>query len=137
MTPASSAITEALPAAQQGVGSAMNDLSGEVGGASGIAVIGSILTATYSTRVNLTGLPAKVKGSYAIAAHLPAPIPDRAHTAFSAAMQIALLTAAGAALLAAVGVILLLARTPQEQTSSEVLPSVADGCTAASPAGIA
>jgi MFS family permease len=112
MTPATTAITEALPPARQGVGSALNDLSREVGGAIGIAVIGSILTSTYSSRVNLTGLSgqvaAKVKGSFALAAHLPAPIPDRAHAAFVTAMNIALLTAAGAAIIAAVGVVLLL-----------------------------
>jgi len=112
MTPATTAITEALPPARQGVGSALNDLSREVGGALGIAVIGSMLTSTYSNRVNVAGLSgqvaAKVKGSFAIAAHLPAPIPDRAHTAFVSAMNIALLTAAGAAILAAVGVVLLL-----------------------------
>lgn len=112
MTPATTAITEALPPARQGVGSALNDLSREVGGAIGIAVIGSILTSTYSSRVNLTGLSgqvaAKVKGSFAVAAHLPAPIPDRAHAAFVTAMNIALLTAAGAAIIAAVGVVLLL-----------------------------
>jgi len=112
MTPATAAITEALPPARQGVGSALNDLSREVGGAIGIAVIGSILTSTYSGRVNVTGLSgqvaAKVRGSFAVAAHLPAPIPDRAHTAFVTAMNIALITAAGAAVLAAVGVVLLL-----------------------------
>jgi MFS family permease len=114
MTPATTAITEALPPARQGVGSALNDLSREVGGAIGIAVIGSILSSTYSSHVNVSGLSgqvaAKVKGSFAIAAHLPAPIPDRAHTAFVTGMNIALLTAAGAAILAAIGVALLLAR---------------------------
>ena len=35
MTPATAAITEALPAAQQGVGSAINDLARELGGAAG------------------------------------------------------------------------------------------------------
>ncbi|MGO9659832.1 MAG: MFS transporter [Acidimicrobiales bacterium] len=50
MTPATSAITEALPAAQQGVGSALNDLSRGLGGAFGIAVIGSVLTATCTYR---------------------------------------------------------------------------------------
>ena len=43
MTPATAAITEALPPQQQGVGSALNDLSREVGGAVGIAVVGSVL----------------------------------------------------------------------------------------------
>jgi EmrB/QacA subfamily drug resistance transporter len=114
MTPATSAITEGLPAAQQGVGSALNDLSREVGGAIGIAVIGSILTATYSSHVNLAGLSGRVasevKDSYAAASHLSAPIAERAHSAFVTGMHVALLSAAGAALFAAVGVVLLLAR---------------------------
>jgi MFS family permease len=66
MTPATTAITEALPPARQGVGSALNDLSRKLGGAIGIAVIGSILTSTYSSHVNVTGLSgqiaAKVRG---------------------------------------------------------------------------
>jgi hypothetical protein len=53
-------------------------------------------------------IAAKVKGSFAVAAHLPVAIPDRAHAAFVGAMNIALLTAAGAAIVAAVGVALLL-----------------------------
>ncbi|MBV8218720.1 MAG: MFS transporter, partial [Solirubrobacterales bacterium] len=114
MTPATTAITEALPPAQQGVGSALNDLSREVGGALGIAVIGSILTSTYSSHVDVSGLTspvaATVKGSFAIAAHLPAPIPERAHDAFLTGMNLALLTAGAAAVFAAVGVIVLLAR---------------------------
>jgi len=112
MTPATSAITEALPPARQGVGSALNDLSREVGGAIGIAVVGSILTSTYASHVDVAGLSgrvaAKVKGSFAVAAHLPAPIPDRAHSAFVTAMNIALLTAVGAAIVGAVGVVLVL-----------------------------
>ena len=137
MTPATSAITEALPAAQQGVGSALNDLSREVGGAIGIAVIGSILTATYTSHVNLTGLPsqiaAKVKGSYALAAHLPAPIPDRAHTAFVTAMHIALLTAAGAATLAAIAVVVLLARRRAPTTRPVIAEATQTGLNAQVP----
>jgi len=49
MTPATSGITSALPASQQGVGSAINDLSREVGGAVGIAVLASVLNSTYQT----------------------------------------------------------------------------------------
>src|SRR6266566_4673731 len=49
MTPATSGITAALPASQQGVGSAINDLSREVGGAVGIAVLASILTSAYQS----------------------------------------------------------------------------------------
>jgi EmrB/QacA subfamily drug resistance transporter len=56
-TPATSAITEALPQAQQGVGSALNDLSREVGGALGTAVLGSIVTAAYRSNLHLPGAP--------------------------------------------------------------------------------
>ena len=114
MTPATSAITDALPPAQQGVGSAINDLSREVGGATGIAVIGSILTSTYTSQVNLTGLPSRVarevQRSYAAASHLGTQAADRAHAAFVSAMHVALLTGAGAVLLAAVATLMLLAR---------------------------
>ena len=113
-TPATSAITEALPPAQQGVGSALNDLSREVGGATGVAVIGSILTSIYSSRVDVAGLShriaTEVKTSYAIASHLGGRIADHAHTAFVNGMHIALLTAAAVALLAAAATLLMLAR---------------------------
>jgi EmrB/QacA subfamily drug resistance transporter len=121
MTPATSAITEALPRAQQGVGSALNDLSREVGGATGIAVIGSVLTSTYSSHVNVTGLSsrvaAEVQASYAAASHLGAEISGRAHTAFVTAMHVALLTGAGASLIAALATLILLARRRQEASA--------------------
>lgn len=47
-TPATTAITAALPQSKQGVASAVNDLSREVGSAIGIAVLGSVLTRVYS-----------------------------------------------------------------------------------------
>jgi EmrB/QacA subfamily drug resistance transporter len=127
-TPATTAITEALPLSQQGIGSALNDLSREVGGALGIAVIGSILTAGYKSKIDVAGLGAqlasKVKGSFAVASHLPAPIPGRADDAFVGALHLALSTAAGAALLAAIAVALLLAR-PRRQTLTSSVPSTA------------
>ena len=60
MTPATSNITTALPPAKQGVASAINDLSREVGGAIGIAVIGSIMTAIYRAHLTVPGVPAAV-----------------------------------------------------------------------------
>jgi EmrB/QacA subfamily drug resistance transporter len=123
MTPATSAITEALPSAQQGVGSALNDLARELGGAIGIAVIGSVLTSTYSGHVTVTGLTdavaAKVKASFAVASHLGAPIASRADTAFVTAMHVALLTAAGAALIAAAAVVFLLRRGRDRAPAAE------------------
>jgi EmrB/QacA subfamily drug resistance transporter len=120
-TPATTSITETLPPAQQGVGSALNDLSREVGGAIGIAVIGSILTSTYSSHVNLAGLPSqlatKVKNSYAVASQLSPPISNRAHTAFVNGMHTALLTAAATALLAAIGAIVLIGHRSRRRTT--------------------
>jgi EmrB/QacA subfamily drug resistance transporter len=112
MTPATTAITEALPAAQQGVGSAVNDLARELGGAVGIAVIGSALTATYRSHLGLPGLPAAVAGrardSLAVAVHLGGPVATQASTAFTEGLHVALLVGAAAALLAAFAVALLL-----------------------------
>jgi hypothetical protein len=116
MTPATTAITEALPPAQQGVGSALNDLSREVGGAIGIAVIGSVLASSYSSHLDVAGLPSRIaagaKESVAIASHLGGTISARADTAFVSAMHVALLTASGVALTAAAAVVVLLSRRP-------------------------
>lgn len=57
MTPATAAITGALPPSKQGVGSAMNDLARELGGALGIAVLGSVLQTTYRSHLHPNGLP--------------------------------------------------------------------------------
>ena len=112
MTPATAAITEALPAAQQGVGSALNDLSREVGGALGIAVVGSIVTAVYSASLHLPGVPAglagKARESFAVAIHAGGPVKASASSAFVEGMRTGLLYAAGAALLAAIIVAVLL-----------------------------
>lgn len=62
MTPATEAITEALPADKQGVASALNDTTREVGGAIGVALLGSIVSSGYSNSIGpaLAGLPAEL-----------------------------------------------------------------------------
>jgi EmrB/QacA subfamily drug resistance transporter len=54
MTPSTSAITEALPLEQQGVASALNDTVRELGGALGIALIGSVLNSGYRASIATT-----------------------------------------------------------------------------------
>jgi Na+/melibiose symporter-like transporter len=112
MTPATSGITEALPKAQQGVASALNDLSRETGGALGIAVIGSVLTAAYRGHLQLPGLPAhlaaQARGSFAVAARIGGSATLHAHAAFIDGLHLGLAFAAGAAGLAAILVALLL-----------------------------
>lgn len=61
MTPATASITDALPADKQGVASALNDTSRELGGAVGVALLGSILSAGYRSAIEpmLAGVPAE------------------------------------------------------------------------------
>lgn len=124
MTPATSAITESLPDSQQGVGSALNDLSRDLGGALGIAVLGSLFDAGYRSHMNVSGLPpalaAKAKDSFAIALRLPEPIASHARNAFSSGLHISLLAGAGAALAAAV--IAYLLQRPTVSTASDRSP---------------
>src|SRR4029079_3610835 len=123
MTPATSAITEALPASQQGVGSAMNDLARELGGALGIAVVGSVLSSTYHSHFALPqtvrGLPTdladKARESVSMATHVGGPVADAGRAAFVDGLHAGLLVGSLAALLAAVGVALLLPRAGTDE----------------------
>ncbi|MEZ5093522.1 MFS transporter [Nocardioides sp.] len=58
-TPSTTAVTEALPQAKQGVASAMNDTARELGSALGIAVLGSTLNQVYRDAMvdHVAGLP--------------------------------------------------------------------------------
>ena len=59
MTPSTEAITSSLPRDQQGVASALNDLTREFGAALGIALLGGLLVAGYQGAIaeRLTGVP--------------------------------------------------------------------------------
>lgn len=65
-TPATTAITASLPVSKQGVASAVNDASREIGSALGIAILGSILNQRYRSGVAsaVAGLP------HAVAEHV-------------------------------------------------------------------
>ena len=49
MTPLTTLIMSAVPVTKAGVGSAMNDTTRELGGALGVAVLGSLVTSTYAS----------------------------------------------------------------------------------------
>ncbi len=59
MAPGTGAVMAAVPEAKAGVGSAMNDLFRQLGGALGVAVIGSAINTVYRERIAdaVTGLP--------------------------------------------------------------------------------
>lgn len=59
MAPSTEAITSALPREQQGVASALNDVTREFGTALGVALLGAVFTAGYSNAISqrLEGVP--------------------------------------------------------------------------------
>ncbi|NEB28814.1 MFS transporter [Streptomyces sp. SID14446] len=128
MTPATTSITDALPRSLQNVGSAMNDLARELGGALGIAVLGSLLSAAYRDHLSLPGLPDHVadaaRSSLAAAHAIGGPVSDHATTAFVDGMHVALLGAAAAAVLAAVTVALLLRSAPFQKPFDDEVTDV-------------
>jgi EmrB/QacA subfamily drug resistance transporter len=89
MTPATSMLTEGLPQDKQGVASAVNDLSRELGGAIGIAVMGTILTGTLADRIGSGG-------GIGAADHVPAPMATAGIDAFADGFSDALLVASSA-----------------------------------------
>jgi MFS transporter, DHA2 family, integral membrane protein len=64
MPPSTASIMSSLPLAKAGVGSAMNDTTRELGGALGVAVLGSVLASRYTGRLDhqlLTIMPEPVR----------------------------------------------------------------------------
>ena len=123
MTPATDAVMGSLPVTKAGVGSAMNDTTRQVGGALGVAVLGSVLSSAYASHLGSDGTPVPdraddgIGAALRIADQLPgasgAALSDAARTAFLHGMSIASLVAAGvAAAGAVVALVWLPARAP-------------------------
>ncbi len=118
MGPATESIMGSLPKEKAGVGSAMNDTTREVGGALGVAIIGSVLAASYRPAMDAAtanmNLPPEVAaaardsvgGAVGAAASMGGQagqaLADAAHTAFLHAFSGSLFLAAGVVALAAI-----------------------------------
>jgi EmrB/QacA subfamily drug resistance transporter len=118
MAPATESIMGSLPRAKAGVGSAVNDTTRQVGGALGVAIVGSVMSSIYVSKVDevIAGrpLPAKavtaihdsVGGAVEVAKTLPRPfntlLDHAAKDAFVAGLHRGVLVAAGAALLGSI-----------------------------------
>lgn len=97
MAPATESIMGSLPPAKAGVGSAMNDTTRQMGGALGVAILGSVLASSYRPAVesSLTELGApgqvvdvakeSIGGAVQVAAELPAALGDAVARAASEA----------------------------------------------------
>ena len=118
MAPATATVMSAVPEAKAGVGSAMNDVTRQVGGALGVAVIGSLIATAYTN--DMDGAPAaaadSVGGAHAVAAQLGGSaghdLAASAGQAFTDALGIGL--TAGAAV-AFAGALLVLRRLPDNR----------------------
>ncbi|WBB69728.1 MFS transporter [Micromonospora sp. WMMD812] len=122
MPPATESIMSALPREKAGVGSAVSNTIRQVGGALGVAVLGSVLSAVYRGDVEpaLNGLPAEardaanesISGAYATAGQLGPAAPKllaAANDSFITAMHWA---AVLSALVAALGILVALRWLP-------------------------
>ncbi len=115
ITPATDSVMGAVPKENAGVGSAMNDTTRQVGGALGVAVLGSLLSTSFSSHIAdfATGLPdaqaALVRNSVGYAAQVAAQLGgaqgqsllSSANAAFVHAMNTTALAGAAVALLGA------------------------------------
>jgi hypothetical protein len=126
MAPARTTIMTAVPAHQAGAGSAVNDTIREVGGALGVAVVGSLSAAAYHSHLTtaLAGhhAPAvvvkiatsSIAAADAVGSHVGgvagSELVDAAHQAFTTAMSTGMRVAAAVALAGAVTSMVLLRR---------------------------
>ncbi|GAB3141102.1 MFS transporter [Micromonospora sonneratiae] len=131
MPPAMESIMSALPRERAGVGSAVSNTVRQVGGALGVAVLGSVLAGVYRSEIapTTTGLPdaardaanESIAGAYGAAERLGAVGADvivAANDAFVSAMHVA---AALSAVVAALGVLVVLRWMPGRTARPQVV----------------
>jgi len=102
--PATESIMGSLPPERANIGSAVNDTTRELGGALGVAIVGSIMSSLYGSRLAdalPAGVPAEARESLGAAARLGPEIAGAAREAFvhamsSASIVVAVATALGA-----------------------------------------
>ena len=88
-SPATDAVMGTLPREKAGVGSAVNDISREVGGTLGVAVVGSVFVSLYTPKLveNFGKIPGLVKALNAMNPELYPTAQDSVGAAFGIAQQ--------------------------------------------------
>jgi hypothetical protein len=131
MAPATDAVMGSIPVAKAGVGSATNDVTRQLGGALGVAIIGSAMNARFSADMAdaVVGLPQQaadaaansVGAAITIASQLPEPmgtaLASAANNAFLQGLGAAAAVATGVAFVGAAIVSRLLPATEDSETS--------------------
>ena len=135
MTPMTTQLMASVPRDRAGMGSATNDTTRELGGALGVAVLGSLLTSQYTSGVAsaVAGAPAELReiaegslgGALALVSQdqLPASILGAARQAFVDGFTVAALVGAAVTGVAAFLVLKLL---PSDRFAAEVVDHSAD-----------
>jgi DHA2 family multidrug resistance protein-like MFS transporter len=117
--PATGEIMSAVPLSKAGVGSAVNDTTRELGGALGIALLGSIANSAYRASIDLNGLGLDAGARHAAEESIGAAaqitngggaLSDRAADAFSHAFHVTSLVSICVVLAAAIAVLLFSSR---------------------------
>ena len=127
--PATEAVMGSVPKEQAGAGSAINDLSRELGGVLGVAVVGSVFASVYGPSLvrgvaqfpipddALAAARESVAAALSVASQAPAvaqgPIADAARTSFIDGMSAGSLTAAGFAVAGAIAAFAFLPAKPR------------------------
>jgi Na+/melibiose symporter-like transporter len=137
MPPATESIMAALPREKAGVGSAIGNTVRQVGGALGVAVLGSVLSAVYRHDItgSLAGLPAaardlagtSVTGAYAVAAKAGpagAALLSRANSSYIDAMHYA---AVGSTIFALLGALVVAIWLPNRRPLTAPAPTASEG----------
>jgi EmrB/QacA subfamily drug resistance transporter len=143
MAPATESIMGSLPRSKAGVGSAVNDTTRQVGGALGVAIIGSVLASTYGSKIGdaiarqpvpvpkpiADALKSQLGAALAVAQRIGGPtgaqIRITARHAFVSGMHRGMVVGAVAALVGAVVAFLWLpARAPHEDGVDEEILAV-------------
>jgi EmrB/QacA subfamily drug resistance transporter len=99
--PATESIMGSLPPERANIGSAVNDTTRELGGALGVAVVGSIMSSLYASQLS-SDVPAPARESLGAGVQLGGEVADVAREAFVQAMSRASIVVAFVAALGAV-----------------------------------
>jgi EmrB/QacA subfamily drug resistance transporter len=111
MSPATNSVMGSVPVGQSGIGSALNNTTRQIGAALGVAILGTIMNATYLAKLNAVEWPAQlpaqaieairnsVQGAHIVAQNIPDPqlselIVNQSNQAFTYGASYALLGAA-------------------------------------------
>ena len=138
MSPATNSIMGSLPVSQAGVGSAMNNTTRQIGGALGVAVLGTILNSDYIAKIDAVKWPVQlpiqameairesIQGAHIVAQNVPNSqlskmIIDQSNQAFTSGAKNALIVSAIVMVVSAVLTLFILpnrVRSPEGESNS-------------------